>query len=269
MQEVVADQFNLDGRLPRTLMSLFFRPGRLTREYLEGRVAPYVRPFRLYLFSSILFFILLGALGLQGLNELSLAPEGRAGSPASEMGEPEAGEPQMAETETAPVQWGWGPDADIRINTGSSFLDSLLRERLDRLTRLEPVEALQEVVRVLLRYVPTLLFLLLPVFAGLFALLYVRQRRFYLEHFIFVLHIHAFLFSVFSFLLVMSALGQEWLVGPLQLGIWIYLFLALRRVYGQSRRKTAVKLILISLAYLMILSSALPPFLVISFLFGG
>lgn len=262
MQDVVSDQFSLDGRLPRTLIPLFFRPGRLTREYLAGHVAPYVRPFRLYLFSSILFFVLLGALGLRGLDELSLAPQGQVDqSPAAAV---DAG--ATVDAETVEVRWGWGPDADIRINTGFPLVDAMLRDRMERLVLLEPVEAIQEVVRILLRYVPTLLFLLLPVFAAILSVLYVRQRRYYLEHFIFVLHTHAFLFSVFSFLLIMSALGQEWLAGPLQLAIWVYLFLALRRVYGQGRRKTALKLVVFSSAYFLVLAFSLPFLLAVSFI---
>lgn len=254
MRDVVSDQFSLDGRLPRTLGSLFFRPGKLTREYLQGRVRSYVLPFRLYLFSSILFFILLGSLGIGGLDSV---------------GAPEDGPTLAGSTDTvAAGGWGWD-EADVQVNTGSAILDRIIQDRLRRLSRMEPVEAIQEVVRIVLRYVPTLLFILLPLFATVFAVVYWRQRRVFLEHFIFVLHVHAFLFSVASVLLVMTSLGQGWVAGPLQLGLWVYLFLALRRFYGQGRRKTLFKLILITLAYMMILASSLPFLLIASFLLWG
>src|SRR5690606_10736791 len=59
LAEVLEDQFALDSTLPRTLGSLLFRPGHLSSEYVGGRVNRYVPPFRLYLASSVLFFLLL------------------------------------------------------------------------------------------------------------------------------------------------------------------------------------------------------------------
>ena len=50
------DYVALDGRFWRTVGTLVFRPGRLTREYLAGRRRRYVRPARLYLFSTLVFF---------------------------------------------------------------------------------------------------------------------------------------------------------------------------------------------------------------------
>ena len=49
----ISDSFALDSRLSRTLPLLFFRPGLVTRRYVEGRRARYVPPFRLFLLSSL------------------------------------------------------------------------------------------------------------------------------------------------------------------------------------------------------------------------
>jgi hypothetical protein len=53
--EVVGDMFHLDGRLSRTLPDLFFRPGRLARDYMEGRIARHVPPFRTFLVTLLLY----------------------------------------------------------------------------------------------------------------------------------------------------------------------------------------------------------------------
>jgi len=47
--------FHLDGRLRRTLPDLFFHPGRLSRDHMEGRVARHVPPFRTFLVALLLF----------------------------------------------------------------------------------------------------------------------------------------------------------------------------------------------------------------------
>jgi hypothetical protein len=54
----------IEGKLVRTLVELFRRPGLLTAEYFAGRRLPYVRPFRVYLFISIVFFFIIPGTGL-------------------------------------------------------------------------------------------------------------------------------------------------------------------------------------------------------------
>jgi len=46
--------FHLDGRLLHTLPQLFFRPGKLARDYLDGRLARHVPPFRTFLVALLL-----------------------------------------------------------------------------------------------------------------------------------------------------------------------------------------------------------------------
>jgi hypothetical protein len=53
--EVIADMFHLDGRLSRTLPDLFLRPGRLAKDYMEGRIARHVPPFRTFLVALLLY----------------------------------------------------------------------------------------------------------------------------------------------------------------------------------------------------------------------
>ena len=59
--ETIADTFTLDGRLARTVPVLLFKPGRLTKNYTEGKRARYVPPFRLFLLASLLFYLILFA----------------------------------------------------------------------------------------------------------------------------------------------------------------------------------------------------------------
>ena len=56
-RDAFGDLFELDSRLWRTLLPLLTRPGQLTKDYLEGRRARYMPPFRTYLVLSIVFFL--------------------------------------------------------------------------------------------------------------------------------------------------------------------------------------------------------------------
>ena len=56
MSEFADIVFNVDSRIFRSLWDLYVRPGYLTFEYLGGRRARYVTPFRLFFFLSIVAF---------------------------------------------------------------------------------------------------------------------------------------------------------------------------------------------------------------------
>jgi len=61
VRELAVDAFwelsGWDGRFATTVRALLRHPGKLTREFLEGRRARYISPLRLYLMSSLVFFI--------------------------------------------------------------------------------------------------------------------------------------------------------------------------------------------------------------------
>lgn len=58
LHEFASSHFGFDTKFFHSIVPLLFRPGFLTREYCLGHEERYVKPFRLYLFSSILFFFL-------------------------------------------------------------------------------------------------------------------------------------------------------------------------------------------------------------------
>ena len=55
--EVFEGLFHLDGRLWTTLPPLFFQPGKLARDLMEGRVARHIPPFRIFLVSLLIFML--------------------------------------------------------------------------------------------------------------------------------------------------------------------------------------------------------------------
>ena len=59
LHDVADTIFNIDSRIFRTLLPLYFRPGYLSNEYFAGRRVRYVTPFRLYFFLSVAAFLLI------------------------------------------------------------------------------------------------------------------------------------------------------------------------------------------------------------------
>ncbi len=58
--EFLSGFYAYDSQLRRTLRMLLFSPGRITKEYVQGRRARYVNPFKFYLSIAILFFLIYG-----------------------------------------------------------------------------------------------------------------------------------------------------------------------------------------------------------------
>ncbi|MDT0691039.1 DUF3667 domain-containing protein [Salegentibacter sp. F188] len=51
--------FAYDSRFQRTLKALLFQPGKISKDYIQGKRARYANPFRFYLSASIIFFLLM------------------------------------------------------------------------------------------------------------------------------------------------------------------------------------------------------------------
>lgn len=55
----LSDYFTFDSKIIRSLQPLITKPGFLTIEYLKGKRANYIAPLRMFIFLSIIFFLLL------------------------------------------------------------------------------------------------------------------------------------------------------------------------------------------------------------------
>ncbi|HEY1773169.1 MAG TPA: DUF4286 family protein [Gammaproteobacteria bacterium] len=58
LHDFAATHFGFDTKFFHSIVPLLFRPGFLSREFCLGHEERYVKPFRLYLFTSIVFFFL-------------------------------------------------------------------------------------------------------------------------------------------------------------------------------------------------------------------
>lgn len=59
MSHAISDYFHFDYQFFHTLKPLLFKPGKLTTEYMTGHRAAYLHPVKMYIFISIVYFLLL------------------------------------------------------------------------------------------------------------------------------------------------------------------------------------------------------------------
>ena len=244
--QVLAETFEADSRLWRTIGALFLRPGFLSLEFSRNRRARYLSPFRLYLFTSLLFFLVLSLTvdgdGRQGAEEerlIEVGAEDKAVEPNPEslealkraLGElrarkvdgivarPESSVARMLLVVTADWLAGdEGVDEPLRAFVAGQLVDVL--------------HAPGPVVRDrFVGYLPVAMFFVLPIYALMLKLVFIRRHRFYAEHLVFSLHIHTMAFVVFGAALVTP---EHWpaVDGVLLLALTAYYFMALKRFYA-------------------------------------
>lgn len=94
-------------------------------------------------------------------------------------------------------------------------------------------------------------FAIIPVLAGFFMLMYRRQKRYYVEHIVFLMHYNT---SIFLGLIATLYIFPYWngISGLFTLWVAIHFFLAIKNYYQQGWRKTFLKYMIINTVYLSI-----------------
>lgn len=237
--EFFEELLDIDSRVLRSLRMLFTRPGFLTSEYTKGRRISYLPPVRIYLVASVLFFLLLSL--------KTLLPELQDNELIREFAESddiEATLEQAVESRMNPSPQDSLNSSAERVpvlgadSTGSGMSVSVGNDSYD----LEQSDVLASFTDNFAKVV----FLLLPAAAFLLKALYVRRKKMYIEHFIFSLHVHAFIFSLLILTVILDYKVTMWLV---ILASLVYIYLAMKSYYGQTYMKTGVKMLLLLLSY--------------------
>jgi uncharacterized protein DUF3667 len=245
-----------DSRLWRTIYPLLFRPGFLTREFLRGRRARYLPPFRLYIVASVLFF-LIASFGSHTPQFVGIGTDD--GIPKSvtliDPTKPAPGQPSQT-----PEQRARQYCDDSQTNFGS-WLDARIKAGCRKIV----IDGGRGVVEALYHNIPRGLIVLLPLLALVMRLMYVR--RYYVEHLLFFIHNHAFAFVfLILYTVLLRALTLGWLregVSGTLIGIMTaamillvpyYTYRAMLRVYGQGKWVTRLKFTAVAFAYIILVN---------------
>jgi len=260
ISDAFGDLFEIDSRLWQTLVRLMLKPGQLTHDYLQGRRARYMPPFRMYLVLSLFFFVVAF---FNPRDDLAILYEPVI-EPTVELVAEEAvpAEEKPEEDESDEDEPDFLKDCNIDEIDLSEAPEWLKRritaERLEEICN--RVRAIGEtgLKKAVLENIPAALIVLLPIMAFVLKLLYPLSRRYYVEHLLFFVHFHSFMFFILTLQILVTRLG-EWIgfvetlfsliVIAATLYIPVYMFVAMRHVYGQRRALTFVKYVPLVIAY--------------------
>jgi hypothetical protein len=146
----------------------------------------------------------------------------------------------------------WAEKAQVDL--GSERVERAVCLRLMQMGALPPDVAARRVIAEGVRNLPKVMFVLLPLYAFLLKLAYLRRKRFYVEHFVFALHLHAYMFLLFTIMLMLRRV--DWLPPFLALWMGIYTWIAMKRVYKQGWVKTTLKWLAVGWTYFIVLTFA-------------
>ena len=303
LREAFGDLLELDSRLWRTLLPLLIRPGQLTRDYLEGRRARYMPPFRTYLVLSVIFFVVAFFNPTEELKILfDPEPEPSAEEIAALEEQEAAATVKSEEKIDIAIQRLEELDAEGRLpdgliaeivdddddfevsfgSDGNGFFEDCEKatisdegdlpewvkkrftdERVQEICEKNKARGVENFGDAIVDNVPVALIVLLPLMAMVLKVLYPLSRRYFVEHLLFFVHFHAFFFLILILQIIFSRIvgllgpedGAVDSIGTLILVIAsfyipVYLYKAMRHVYGQGHLVTIPKYLILTIAYL-------------------
>ena len=257
LHEFVGHYVALEGALWQTLKLLLTKPGRLTREYLDGRRRRYVLPLRLYLTCSFLFFLVVKLTPVVAPDHAVVVD--LSGKRLGTVAELQAKADAIAKAASVTASGGVVPhrptyermhpvDCGGRNQRGCNWVETLINNSGAGFGD-HPQEVVQHMQAHIIAYAPYLIFLMLPAFAGLMKLTYWNRRMTYGEHVVFSLHVHAFWFLLF---LAIWLLPED-LASLLELYVPVYGTWAMHETYGGRWVVTILRAAFASAIYTLLL----------------
>ena len=278
--------FNFDARFFKSFGLLLTKPWRLTNEFIEGKRARHVHPLRVYLIASVIFFLVINFLSRNGHLQahsgkglkVSVAP-----LPSDTVqSKHEFFSFNISDTPTptpAPVvSLGISPPPAPRVAPSpeeedifkhsdrdaknmppfAKWIESRAREKIG-----SSGDRAGLFLKALIQNIAPMVLCCIPLFALVLKILYIFKRRFYIDHLIFALHTHAFVFLStvviigVGFLLALKSDALTSIACTfLGFAVIAQLLIAIRRVYGQNWFATLFKFALGSMIYVFMLAMA-------------
>lgn len=301
ISDFFSNYFAYDSRLVKTIKPFLFKPGFLTKEFISGRRTTYMHPLRFYLIISFIYFLMFSFTVIHETETTNskFIDFGPTENPVPKPAIPgqdqniNSNEPEdtvQLDLENIEVKDDLN-DPDSRVPKVVGFeIDKLRVLQLPGSTPDQVLDTLgvsktafnlymarqgikianerdENIYSYLVKNASLMMFFLLPFFALILKLFYVRRKRLYIEHITFTLHIHTFLF----FILILAILidyfwPNDWVFSIATYLIIIYFLLSFKNFYQQKWMKTIFKMIFLAITYFFTFTFFLIGTILISFL---
>jgi hypothetical protein len=274
MSHAISDYFHFDDQFFHTLKPLFFEPGKLTNEYMAGHRAHYLHPVKMYIFISIVYFLLLFQSGFQPVKVQQT--DDKTNAAAAKAIDSAANDPEMPAYEKNLLH---NTATNLKTDTVKkySFIvpatkDTSYGQYLASQKKLPEIKqdgwfmrlynkkaydykkqygtrAKEVVVEQFQHNMPKMMFLMLPLCALILMVAFWNNRKYYVEYLIYTLHLHCFIFSFLAIIMLLELIlpNNVWIIQGFN---WIativiawYIYRSLRVVYNRSPWRTITKML--------------------------
>lgn len=242
--ETISDIFTVDGRLARTLPVLLFRPGRLTKNYTEGKRARYVPPFRLFLLASLVFYLVLFALVPPG-QFINVDEETRAEISQS-LSEEQASDVAKAINETTRERL---ERANIQVEAPDAVRGNIENQIVAVLDNQDQFAAQLE------NWLPRLSILLVPMTIIALSFLHFWRRKLYIyDHSVHALHLHSWIYLTGAFLMLAGPYLPGFVLALVLVGFFIYVWRSLAVVGSTGIFMSGLRFFLLLLFWIVVIT---------------
>lgn len=271
VRELVEEFLHLDSKVSNSLIPLLTKPGKLTVDYNTGKRARYFHPVRLFLTVTVIMFLLNGIFGkekkvINGKKDsdtIFTADSVSLDGDSVKFGSTDS-TTFVYNDSVGKVNWNFGgstvnKDSVLTMaNAGYSreqIMDSLKIEHtfINKLVIGQVIKSRSTTFKEIKEYyrhrLPWIIFSLMPVFAFVVWLMYLRKKIYFVDHLIFAFHLHTAVFVLYSIMILLEGITGWTIFEWLELLIPVYYYLAIKNVYKQSWGKTILKGTLIGVMY--------------------
>lgn len=300
LKDFLANYLSLDSKFFRSIKPFFFNPGYLTLRFIEGKRKSFANPVRLYIIISLIYFFLINVIVSDASKQFTTAMAGQDKETIDSLetvivtdldsAQVYGDDKQVYEIDSGgdttnlwpltPQQWRIFLELkDDETLTEQEVVDSLNVEDRSKFTQY----VVKQMVRVYKRdkeylaasmaqNLSIMMFLMLPVFALILKLMYIRRKTLYINHLIHAIHMHSYAFMVYSialallFWFVEGDAMESWVAFLSFVIVSTYAYVSFKRVYKQRWLKTLIKFWIVGFVYLYALIFGLTIEIFISFL---
>ena len=243
LRELIEELLSFDSRLFHSIIPFLVKPGILTEEYISGKRAHYISPFKMFFFMSFLYFF---------TTALVEKPDEKLQT-QNMLGVDSLLTPVRADSIITLARKGgikltiWKDDSSaVERKYGHRFAAGLNKLKSNPQLFFDGLHD----------HAPQVVFLLLPVFAFLLKLIYLRSKNYYIEHIVFSFYFHSYVYFILLFVVLLNSTGWPFVsdyADVLLLAIPLNLYQGMKRVYRQSGGRTFIKFLILTCAYGLVL----------------
>lgn len=277
---IAENNFNFDSKLINTIIPFIFKPGKLSKEYVQGKRASYIAPIKLYFFCSLVFFGLLSMSSIKSNMKVNNGNGAKTSIGLSAIADSIDRDTTLNDdstrafketlvhslkelpgTKEKQIKKGEEPNASAGLSAFADVIDkdtTLGKDTYGRALKRTLVGSLKDIPGTKKKIIQTanyMMLALLPVFALLLMMTYSRRKKYFVEHMVLSTHLHCFFYLFLSISMVLSMLHLGYLLPSwvIFLILVAYTFFALKQFYGGRNRTTFFRMLFLAVVYPFVL----------------